>query len=1483
MKTAEFILEYRKIVLSLGFVLGVMGIISWLTMPREEDPAMKSRFGFIQAIHPGSPPEEMEKLVVQPLEKELARVSEIKKVETTIRSEFAIIVIELQDFVSTESQINEAWRNVENAMNAGRGDLPRGVIGPELDRNASDLDAIVYAVHGSDDPIALYDMARELEKELLRLDRVTGVGLPGDPGEEVRIEIDDRNMDRTGLGYDVLAGVLLSSNRALPGGSIRMDDRRVNVNTNSSFHSLEELRSFPIILASGKVIRLQNLAKVTLSPSDPPVEFFFYNGERSVGVAIVPRKGQDLVEFGKLIRKKVDRFKKSHEGFTDGKMHISEVSFQPDYVETRLHDLSINLLSSMITVAVVIFLGMGWKMGFLVSSLIPAIVVSSLGIFATGGGVLNQISIAAFVMSLGILIDNVIVIVEAIQDRMDQGEERFDAAKNTIADMAMPLATATGTTVAAFLPMLGSAGATADFTRAIPVIAILTLVLSYFFSVMITPSLSMMFLTPKTGRDGKESWVSIVGRKFGSVAYHRRWIVLLFISVYLVLAGAGFIVVRKKFFPSADRDQLTIKIQSPEGTHINTSREKAFILYNAIKDIPEIENVSMFVGRGVPRFYYNVHGSSRSPHISQFIVDLDSFESGEKVKLEIEKIARKVLPTTMVIVNEMEQGPPINAPIEILVMGENPKALQDAAEIIQKILQKINGTKNIRNNMGIGAPGLRFETGDANALQYGVDRNIVTSVLMARTRGIPLGQYRGGEEPVPVYLRSGSGEDMNVTDLENSYIRQTVSGSVYLKDLSGARPDWQPSLILHKNRVRYVSVLSQLKNGTDATTVMSEFNEKIKEIELPDGVRLETAGETGESGEANSAILAALPLGIGLFFISLLIEFRSFTKMGILIMALPLAMTGVVPGLLFTGNPFGFLSLLGMLALVGIAVNNGILILDATEKAREQGKTVEESVKYAVSQRLRPILLTTATTIFGLMPLALTRASLWPPFAWAIISGLAISALLSLLVIPAFYSIVYDEDSFVKKIRRSVRKDKKINNLFGVIVLMLPLLFMDQLRAEEMEKITFGEALSLAGSSPGVVSAEEAAKSAEAQAETYKRSVYFPKAGVGYNYNILSSRLQVGTPIGSVGGLSKSYGQGAIEIEQTIFDPGAMFYTVPAAGRMAGAAKLMSKRKREEAIAKVAERYLQVLEIQAKRESLKSLEGNLSARLTEIRRFYRFGRVSRVDLLRLQLAHSDAKSGLLTLEKKEEIAMHALGQSLGKDHPLKPAPIAEQDLPGEELLENLEEKSEAMIDERKDLQALEEELSARKMEKEELEWWFLPVFFIKGSYIHSDSGQFTRNNWMSLQAGVRLPLFEAGTRSTRRQSVEARIRELQATRQDAMLGIQVEIKNAMVDYSRNLEERKRLKNNLRDAQYAASLARQRYRSGKAMLQELMDAENLLFTTDEKLRLVTTDRIRSWIRLYLASGQLSKVIGETYPETSRPAGDENREETENNPG
>lgn len=998
------LIHQRTLLLSIAALLVAYGGLSYSTMPRQEDPSMAERFGLIQVVYPGVPPREIRQLIVIPLERELATVSEIREIRTTIRSEVAILQVTLENRLSEETELNEAWNRVREAMARARPELPDSIIGPTLNREVLDQASVVLAVSGSTDLLLLHSIARELKEHLQKLPAVDRIEELADPEEQIRIVLDQSRMESAGIDYGQILNSLNQSNRSLPAGSLQVGQKRLNVSANSTFQTLQEIRDFPFVLPSGKVKKLGDLGAVDRSPEIPLMERMYLNGKEATGLSVIFRSSVNLPEAGARLRKSVEDFRDTHPEVQSSGIEIHEVSFQPDYVENRITSLSWNLLGSMMAVAAVLILGMGYRVGVLVTVMVPIIIISSIGIFNVMGGVLNQMSIAALVMSLGILIDNVIVVVEYIQERMDQSIPAREAAAEAMGRLAFPLAAATATTVASFLPMLGSVGPTADFTRDIPTVAILTLIVSYVFAILVSPALASLVLRGReihvTAGSGK---LKSLGAWIGGFAHDHRWKVFLTAGIFLGVAGLSFAMIPKKFFPSADRDQLLVTIVLPEGTDISVTDDAARRLERQIRKLPEVERTATFVGSGAPRFYYNLTQSPNSPHLAQILVDIQTFEQAPAILPVIETLIQQELPTRLAYVRRMEQGPPIRAAVELQLVGSDEKELSLWAEKAMSLLRKQEGTRNIRSDLGLGVAGIRYVAGDSNAAQYGMNRNVVPSILLARTTGLPVGQFQSGEEAIPIVLKTSPDTGTDLVDLQFSYVRTTMGPSLRLSDLGLAKPDWQPSLIQHLNRQRFVSVLSELKGGAESAAVTAQLIADLKEAGIPDTVQMLGAGESGESAEANRAILTALPAGVGLFLIALLLEFRSFRKIGIILVVLPVALMGIVPGLGLSGQPFGFMALLGMLALIGVSVNNGILILDAMERSLQEGADFRQAAADAVSQRLRPVLLTTITTIVGLLPLGFTSASLWPPFAWSIIAGMAVSAAFSLFLVPALY------------------------------------------------------------------------------------------------------------------------------------------------------------------------------------------------------------------------------------------------------------------------------------------------------------------------------------------------------------------------------------------------------------------------------------------------------------------------------------------------
>ena len=997
MTLIESILNRRRLILTVTALLWLTGAVMWMTMSRQEDPRLPEFWGQVIATFPGSDASTVEQLVLEPMEDALAEVDEVKITEATAFDEIAVLTVELW---GDTTRFNDAWDEVREALETARREFPSGAGDPVLDEDQQDQDSIVLAVTGSSDRLALLNTARILKDALLTLNSVSKVHLIADPGEQVTIDLDDSAARRLGTNAVELSSQLAHRNRIIPGGSIQLGGKTVRLRPLSEFGSLQEIAQTPVTLYSGRAIPLSEIADVRMGPVEPARSRIRTDGEISVGLAVVPRKAVNLVEFGRDVRGIVENTSRNIAPHA-----IREVTFQPGRTERRLGDLTRSLATAMMIVAGVLITTMGLRLGLVVAAVVPLVTLSSLAIFAWGGGVLHQISIAAFVLALGMLVDNAIVVAENVQWRLDRGESGSSASVNAVKELFIPLAGATATTLAAFVPMLLSQGPTAAFTRSIPIIIMLTLTVSYLFAVFVTPVLSRMNLVASVS--DREPWIEKLGYYLAKLSLRRSRtvvigaVVLVFIS--LMLAGK----VEQQFFPSSDRNQMVIDLKLDEGSHLDATDWASRTVEEALIARPDVRRASSFMGRSAPQFYYNLNRVPFSPHYAQIIVETRRASDLDPISAFVSRLANEKLPGIELISRKLEQGPPVQAPVEVRLYGDDFNDLHRAAVTVARELETIPGTRDIRHDLGPGAPSIRFRVDDAAAARYGLTRSHVANTLYGRTRGLAVGELYGDEDPIPVVVRSSAGERLPAESLETLDIQSLGQKPIPLSQVARLESAWSPAAIKHRNGRRIVTVSSQLNDGATFSQVLAKLTPRMPHLDIPETIEIAYGGDAEGSGDANNALMKTLPIGFLLLIGVLLAEFNSFRRVGLILMTVPLAAAGIVPGLLFGHQPFGFMSLLGVFALVGIVVNNAIVMMEVVENRRNHGATLDAALTEVVTRRIRPILLTTVTTIAGLLPLALSESTLWPPLASAMISGLIASTLLTLLVLPAAYRLVF--------------------------------------------------------------------------------------------------------------------------------------------------------------------------------------------------------------------------------------------------------------------------------------------------------------------------------------------------------------------------------------------------------------------------------------------------------------------------------------------
>jgi multidrug efflux pump subunit AcrB len=997
----ESMLAQHRLVLLSAVVLSLIGWLSWQTMPRQEDPELTGRWSTISVNFPGADAEAVERLVAEPLEEALEEVEEIRFVQTSTREGFAFLNIVLRDSVGPD-EIEEVWKEIEDAVDTAKPELPAGASEPFIDKGLIDLEAIVLAVSGTEDPLELHAAARDVRDRLLEVPGVARVKVIGDPGDEIVISYDETIARRVGLPRAALVAQLQARNAAIPGGSLRAGDRRASLSPQSEIEDVADIERTPIRLPGGTTVPLSAIAEVGRGPVDPARELMRWRGETAVGLGIVLETGANVVELGVTMRERLDAIRAEV-----APLRIDEVTFLPDRVQDRIDGLGRSLVTSTLVVGGILVLTMGLRLGLVVTMIVPLVALSALAMYALGGGLLHQMSVAALVIALGMLVDNAIVVAENVQRRLDEGATPAEAASGSVRELALPLLTATGTTVAAFVPMLLAEGGVGEFTRAIPVLVTLVLVLSFLYAVLVTPVVSRWVLRAEPLR-GDTAW-DRVGAAIGRFGVGRSGVVLVGLLVALGAVASQGGRVQQNFFPGADRNQVVVDLRLPEGAHLSAIDDAARTLETALAEHPDVASVATFVGRSAPHFYYNVLQLPNAPHVAQLLVTTTGKPSNHAVEDFAREVARTRLPGIEIVAAELEQGPGLAAPVEIRIASDDLEKLDRAAAVIAAELGRIEGTQAVRDTLGLGTPQVELAVDDAAATRHGITRADVAAALLGQSHGDVVGVLRTEEDPVEIRVRAPAGENTPIESIGDVEIVDSAGHAVPLLELAHVDPVWRPASYQRRDGRRVVYVRSNLEPGYAYSTVVDTLMQRLPDLDVPEGVDIALGGEAEGAGDANAAMFAALPIGLLMLVGFLMVEFNSFRRVLIVLATVPLAGVGVIPGLILGEQPFGFMSLLGVVALAGIVVNNAIVLLDVVEQRRAEGVRMDEALIDAVRLRLRPIVLTTITTVAGLVPLALSGSALWPPMAWAMISGLTASTVLTLVMVPALYRLLVRE------------------------------------------------------------------------------------------------------------------------------------------------------------------------------------------------------------------------------------------------------------------------------------------------------------------------------------------------------------------------------------------------------------------------------------------------------------------------------------------
>ena len=991
------------------------GLSAYRGLSRAEDPGFTIRAAQVLTRFPGASPERIERLITDPIEEAIQELPEIDFIASTSKTGVSIVMVNVREEFDDMRPI---WDDLRRKVERAAPDLPAGVIGPQVNDEFGDVFGIVVTLTGDGYSYAeLKQVADEVRDELLRVSDVAKVDIYGAQNERIFVDYDNARLAELGLSPLQLRSILDSANIIIPGGSIRTGVERIALEPTGNFESVADLRRTVVTLPGRpEIVFLEDLAAISRGYVDPPASRVYASGAPALALGIAMRDGGNMITLGEGVAREIERLQAIYPIGVD----FDVVAFQPEIVERKVREFMVNLAQAVAIVLAVMLLFLGPRTGLVVASLVPMAMITALLVMSWLDIGLDQMSLAALIIALGMLVDNAIVMAESIMVQIGAGRRPVEAAVGSARELRVPLLISSLTTAAAFLPISLAQSTTGEYTAPLFKVITIALLSSWLLALTMTPLLCVLFLKVRPVAAG-ERFAGRFYRAYRGLlvgCLRRPALTLAAVAGVFLLAMQGFRIIPNIFFPPSDKAIFTATYELPAGTSIERTMEVVetvdrFIDAELRAGAGEgVTNWATFVGNGGPRFYLAHNPEPANP---QFAFALLNATSRAVITTElIPRIAafcQERFPELDVKLNPLQLGPPVSAPVQVRLSGRDPDRLFDLVDAVTAELRSMPGAATVTDDWGMRSKKLVVAVDQPRARRAGVTSQDVAISLQTALSGFETTQYREGETIIPVTLRSTLASRTDVTKLDSLNVyAQATGAAVPLLQVADASVVWEPSNIRRRNRLKTVTVSSQLAPGVIASDVVARLRPWLdgERAAWPPGYRYEFGGEEETSVRANQSIAEQLPVA-GLIILLLLIgQFNSIRRTAIIVLTIPLGLIGVVAGLLLAQSYVGFMTLLGIIALAGIIINNAIVLIDRIRiEIDDNGLDPPRAIVEAAQGRFRPILLTTATTVAGLLPLWFGGGPMWEPMAIAIIFGLLGATVLTLGVVPILYSLFF--------------------------------------------------------------------------------------------------------------------------------------------------------------------------------------------------------------------------------------------------------------------------------------------------------------------------------------------------------------------------------------------------------------------------------------------------------------------------------------------
>ncbi len=1015
MSITQLAIENNRVTWMMILIIVLAGFGAYKTMPQSEDPGYIIRTAMVMTVFPGASPERVEDLVTDPLEAVIQQVPELDFVTSESKTGVSFIYVNIKE---SYKEMRPIWDKLRRKIDSAAADLPAGVIGPTVNDEFGDVFGIIFTIAGEGYTYAeLKETADDVRDEMLRIPDVAKVDIYGQQEERIFIEYDNGKLAQLGISPSILQQLLQGQNILFPGGKISNGIERMVLEPSGNFLSVEEVRRSVITLPGRtEVIYLEDIASVTRGYIDPPKDKLHTTGTPALAIGISMREGGNIITMGEKVKQAVNRLQ---EMYPIG-LEFDFLVFQPEEVSESVNNFLRSLYQAIAIVMVVMLLFLGLRTGLVVTTLIPMAMLLSFVIMNMCNITLNTVSLAALIIALGMLVDNAIVMSESIMSQMARGKRAAKAAIDSATELRVPLLTSSLTTSAAFLTVYLAESSTGEYTSDLFRVVTITLLASWVLSLTMVPMLCVLFIKVKQqSEDHFDSGFNLQYRNGLVGTLKRPWLFLLMVALIFVGAMQLSRFIPAIFFPETERAFLTAELNFPVGTPIERTEAMVKDLEHYFTDSLKVEeerpagliNWASFIGVGAPRFFLAISPIPRKEELAYLIINTTSREVADKLRPQMEDYLWRNYPDLDAVIKPLNYGPPVIAPIEVRVSGREEAVLFEIVEKIKTRLRGIAGSRNITDNWGARVKKLNVVIDQTRARRAGVSSFDIALSLQTILSGIEVTEFRENENIIPVVMRAAAANRGDIAKLETIDVFSQASGqTVPLKQVADIKVVWEPSTIYRRDRAKSATVSAYTMPGVTALEILDEFMPwlETESKTWPVGFVYEYGGELESSADSQESIMAKLPIAFAIILILLVSQFNSFRRPFIILMTVPLAMIGVNIGLVLLNGDMGFMTFLGVISLIGIVINNAIVLLDRIRiEIEENGLSGARAVIVASQMRLRPILLTTVTTIGGLIPLWLGGGPMWRSMAIAIMFGLMFSTVLTLGVVPVLYSILF--------------------------------------------------------------------------------------------------------------------------------------------------------------------------------------------------------------------------------------------------------------------------------------------------------------------------------------------------------------------------------------------------------------------------------------------------------------------------------------------